>query len=97
MEATARDDPRTDEPLVCNLGNGDGFSVREVLRAAESVVGRPIPYTAGPRRAGDPPVLVARASRVAEILGWHPSRPSLDEMVGSAWVWRMANPGGYRD
>lgn len=95
LAATAPADPRTDEPLVCNLGNGDGFSVRDVLASAESVVGRPIPYAVGPRRAGDPPVLVARSTRAAEVLGWRPARPSLDEMVGSAWAWRRAHPGGY--
>src|SRR6478752_2355192 len=63
IEATALGDPRTDSALALNLGNGGGFSIREVLAAAEAVVGRPIPYTAGPRRAGDPPVLVASAER----------------------------------
>jgi UDP-glucose 4-epimerase len=95
LEATAPDDPRTNEPLACNLGNGEGFSVREVLAAAESVAGHPIPYAVGPRRAGDPPVLVASSARAADVLGWRPARPSLDEMVGSAWAWRQAHPSGY--
>jgi len=97
LAATAPGDPRTAEPLVLNLGNGGGFSIREVLSAAEAVTGRPVPHAIGPRRAGDPPVLVARATRAAELLGWRPTRPSLEEMVGSAWRWRQANPGGYRD
>jgi UDP-glucose 4-epimerase len=97
IEATAPDDARTDEPLVCNLGNGDGFSIREVVAAAEAVVGRPIPSIVGPRRAGDPPVLVARSTRAADVLGWRPARPTLDEIVGSAWRWRQAWPGGYPD
>jgi UDP-glucose 4-epimerase len=97
IEATAPDDSRTDEALVCNLGNGDGFSIREVIAAAEAVVGRAIPYIVGPRRAGDPPVLVARSTRAADVLGWRPVRPTLDEMVGSAWRWRQAWPGGYPD
>jgi UDP-glucose 4-epimerase len=97
IEATASGDARTDEPLVCNLGNGGGFSVREVLAAAGSVVGTPIPFTIGPRRAGDPPVLVARSTRAAEVLGWRPARPSLEEIVGSAWAWRRAHPNGYQD
>ena len=97
LEATAPGDARTAEPLALNLGNGDGFSVREVLAAAESVTGRPVPHTIGPRRAGDPPVLVARASRAAEMLGWRPANPSLESMVGSAWRWRQANPRGYGD
>ena len=97
IEATAPGDARTDEPLVCNLGNGGGFSVREVLAAAGAVVGSSISFTVGPRRAGDPPVLVARSTRASEVLGWHPARPSLEEIVGSAWAWRVAHPNGYQD
>jgi len=97
LTATALDDPRTAEPLVCNLGNGGGFSVREVLAAAERATGRAIPYGVGGRRAGDPPVLVAHSRRAAEILGWRPARPSLDDMVRSAWAWRQAHPDGYGD
>ncbi len=97
LAATAPGDARTDEPLVCNLGNGDGFSVREVLSAARVVTGREIPRAVGPRRQGDPPVLVASSTRAAEVLGWRPARPSLEEMVGSAWMWRRSYPGGYRD
>ncbi len=93
IEATATGD----EPLVCNLGNGGGFSIREVIAAAESEVGHAIPFTVGPRRAGDPPVLVAQSERAADVLGWRPARPSLEEMVGSAWTWRRAHPGGYGD
>jgi len=97
IEATAPGDDRTAEPLVLNLGNGDGFSVRQVIAAAESVVGARIPYAIGPRRTGDPPVLVARSTRAAEVLGWTPSRPTLESMVGSAWSWRRAHPDGYAD
>ncbi len=97
IEATAPDDPRTNEPLVCNLGNGGGFSIREVVAVAESVVGRAIPFTVGARRAGDPPVLVARSTRAAEVLGWRAARPSLEEMVGSAWRWRQDHAAGYAD
>src|SRR5207244_3023952 len=81
--ATAPDDPRTDAALVCNLGIGAGFSVREVVDAATAVVGRSIPETMGPRRTGDPPVLVAAADRAREVLGWTAARPTLDEMIGS--------------
>ena len=95
LAVTAPGDPRTDEPLICNLGNGGGFSVRQVLAAAESVTGRPIPYELGPRRTGDPPILVASSSRATQVLGWLPARPSLEEMVGSAWTWRISHPGGY--
>ncbi len=83
--------------LALNLGNGDGFSVRQVLAAAEAVVGRPIPHAVGPRRAGDPPSLVADAGRARAVLGWQPRRSGLEEMVGSAWAWRRAHPGGYAD
>jgi UDP-glucose 4-epimerase len=94
LEATADDQ---DEPLVCNLGTSHGFSVREVLTAAEAVVGRPIPHAVGPRRAGDPPVLVASNARARERLGWTPRRSTLEEMIGSAWAWRRSHPGGYGD
>ena len=98
LDATAPDDPRTEGgALVFNLGNGDGFSNREVIAAAEAAVGRKIPVTIGPRRAGDPPVLVASAARASEVLGWRPQRPTLEEMVGSAWAWRQAHPNGYDD
>jgi UDP-glucose 4-epimerase len=91
LEATAPDDPRTNAALVCNLGIGTGFSVRQVVDAATAVVGRPIPETTGPRRVGDPPVLVAAADRAREILGWTATRPTLEAMIGSAWAWRGAH------
>ena len=72
---------------TCNLGSSSGFSVRQVLAAAESVVGRAIPHAYGARRAGDPPVLVAATDRAHEVLGWTPERGTLDEMIGSAWSW----------
>jgi UDP-glucose 4-epimerase len=81
--------------IALNLGNGGGFSVREVLTAAEAATGRAVPHRIGPRRAGDPPVLVADASRARAVLGWQPARPDLEEMVASAWAWRRAHPGGY--
>jgi UDP-glucose 4-epimerase len=82
---------------VCNLGSGAGFSVLQVLRAAESVVGRPVPHEIGSRREGDPPVLVASNDRARGLLGWRPRRGSLEEMIGSAWRWRERHPRGYRD
>ena len=98
LEATTPGDLRTDAALVCNLGIGAGFSVRQVVEAAASIVGRPIPQTAGPRRAGDPPVLVAAVDRARTVLGWTAARPTLEEMIGSAWAWRRANldPSGAR-
>jgi UDP-glucose 4-epimerase len=105
LEATALGDPRTGPvggtapatPLICNLGTANGYSVREVLQAAEVVVGRPIPHTVGPRRAGDPPVLVASNAKAREALGWTPRRSTLDEMIVSAWAWRRVHPAGYGD
>jgi UDP-glucose 4-epimerase len=95
LEATGR--PDAPELLVCNLGSGSGFSVREVLAAAERVTGREIPAVVGPRRAGDPPVLLATIERARETLGWTPRRGTLDEMIESACAWRSAHPGGYQD
>lgn len=101
--ATDPSDPRNGpvdgptQPLVANLGTSAGFSVRAVLAAAEAAVGRPIPHAVGPRRAGDPPVLVASNARARELLGWEPRRSTLPEMVGSAWAWHGAHPDGYED
>jgi UDP-glucose 4-epimerase len=97
IEATAPGDVRTDAPLVCNLGNGGGFSNRQVIAAAEAVVGHEIPYAVGPRRAGDPATLVASAERAGQVLAWRPQRPSLEAMVRSAWAWRQRHPDGYPD
>jgi UDP-glucose 4-epimerase len=95
LEATMPDDERSAAPLALNLGTARGFSVREVLAAAESVLGRPIPHTIGDRRAGDPPTLVASSARAEEVLGWEAKRSSLEEMIASAWEWRQRNPEGY--
>ncbi len=79
--ATAR------EHLICNLGNGDGFSVKQVLSTVEQVTGTPVPHTVGPRRAGDPARLVASADRARERLGWTPEL-SLDDMIADAWAFQ---------
>jgi UDP-glucose 4-epimerase len=78
-----------DDPglLVCNLGNGDGFSVREVIAVARNVTGHPIPAREAPRRPGDPAALVASADRARHRLGWQPRHPKLADIVGSAWEW----------
>ncbi len=94
LEATAPADPRTDQPLICNLGSGGGFSVKQVLAAIEAVVGVPVPHAIGPRRAGDPPVLVAAIDRAREILDWSPTRSTLEAMIGSAWTWRQRHNAG---
>ncbi|HEY5487572.1 MAG TPA: UDP-glucose 4-epimerase GalE [Candidatus Limnocylindrales bacterium] len=85
------------EPLICNLGSGTGFSNREVVAAAEQVVGHPIPVAIGPRRAGDPPVLVASSERARDVLAWEPLHGTIEEMIGSAWEWRQKHPGGYAE
>jgi UDP-glucose 4-epimerase len=101
LEATDPADERTGppsgacRPLICNLGSGTGFSNREIVAAAERVIGRPIEVTMGPRRPGDPDVLVAGAQRAGEILGWRAERGTLEEIIGSAWDWRRAHPDGY--
>jgi UDP-glucose-4-epimerase GalE len=82
-------------PLVCNLGSGSGFSNREVITVAERVTGRGIGCRLGPRRTGDPAVLIASAARAAETLAWQPTHSTLEEMIGSAWEWRLAHPRGY--
>jgi UDP-glucose 4-epimerase len=82
---------------VYNLGNGQGFTVREVLEMAREVTGRPIPAVEGPRRPGDPAVLVASAERIRRELGWQPRYPDLRDIVASAWAWHRAHPDGYGD
>jgi UDP-glucose 4-epimerase len=101
LAATDPADPRTGpqegpcSPLICNLGSGTGFSNRQIVAAAESVVARAIPQKMGPRRPGDPPVLVAAADRARDVLGWEPRLGTLEAMLGSAWEWRRAHPDGY--
>ena len=85
---------RGGESLVCNLGNGQGFSVREVVTCAEKVTGTPIRVIIGPRRPGDPARLVASADRAREKLGWRPRR-DLAAIVTSAWRWHSAHPRGF--
>jgi UDP-glucose 4-epimerase len=79
--------------LICNLGNGSGFSVREVIAAAREVTGHPIPVVSQPRRAGDPAVLVASADRAREVLGWRPSRTDLAEIIRDAWNFAVSLGG----
>ena len=81
--------------VACNLGSGSGFSVLEMLHAAESITGKEVPHSFAPRREGDPAVLVASNNKAAEVLDWRPRRGTLDEMIGSAWLWHQAHPRGY--
>lgn len=80
---------------VFNLGNGQGFSVREVIQAAERVVGKAIPAAEADRRPGDPAVLVASADKARGILGWKPRYANLQEIIASAWLWHKKHPDGY--
>jgi len=77
------------EPGALNLGTGEGASVRQVLEAVERASGQPVPYDHGPRRTGDPPVLVADARRAKSALGWSPRHSDLDTIVETAWRWHQ--------
>lgn len=94
LEATANHAPAEAAPglLALNLGSGTGFGVREIIAAAEAVLGRRIAVNEAPRRGGDPPELVAGIDRARETLGWTPKRSSLDELIGSAWAERRSRP-----
>ena len=84
-----------DGSLTVNVGTGVGASVLEVLDAARRITGREIPTEAAPRREGDPSAIWADTLRAEELLGWRATR-SLDDIVGSAWLWHSRNPEGYR-
>jgi len=79
-----------DGASIFNLGSNDGFSVRQVIEAAERVTGREIPYAVQPRRAGDPPRLVASSALARQKLGWEPQYGELDTILGTAWQWHSA-------
>jgi UDP-glucose 4-epimerase len=83
------------EKLFYNIGNGEGFSVRQVIEAARNVTGHAIPCVAVPRRAGDPAILVASSARIRAELGWRPRVPELQEIIASAWEWHRRHPDGY--
>lgn len=80
---------------IFNLGNGVGFSVKEVIETARKVTGHPIPAKEEGRRAGDPAQLIASSAKAREILGWKPEHDSLEEIIASAWKWHKNNPMGY--
>ena len=88
---------RPGEHQIFNLGNGSGFSVREVIAAAARVTGAEIPNREAGRRAGDPPILVAGSDRIRSELGWVPRRADLEEIVGDAWAFARSHPRGYPD
>jgi UDP-glucose-4-epimerase len=76
-------------PLIYNLGNGSGFSVKEVIESARRVTGHPIPVEVCPRRAGDPAILVASSRKAMSELGWKPRYTNLDDIVRTAWIWHQ--------
>ncbi len=85
----------TEERLFYNLGNGNGFSVLEVIEAARRVTGHSIPTAMAGRRAGDPAVLIADSSKIKRELGWEPRYPTIESIVESAWAWHSKHPDGY--
>lgn len=89
----ALDAAKQGEHLICNLGNGSGFSVHEVIESVKRVTGREIPVQVAGRRAGDPAVLVASAERAHRELGWTPRRPELDDIVADAWKFALEKSG----
>ena len=83
--------------LIYNLGNGKGFSVREVIETVRQVSGKDFKVVTAERRPGDPPVLTSDATKVRNELGWKPEKPELERMVSSAWKWHNEHPDGYPD
>ncbi|MCL2379087.1 MAG: UDP-glucose 4-epimerase GalE [Defluviitaleaceae bacterium] len=79
-----------------NLGSGSGFSNKEILLAAKKITGIDIPVRFAPRRAGDPPVLVASSDKIKKQLGWNPTRTHIDNIIRTAWAWHSANPDGFK-
>jgi len=79
-----------------NLGNGAGYSVKEVIEAARAVTGHPIPAEVTERRPGDPATLIAGSDKIRDELGWRPRYPDLRDIVESAWLWHRAHPEGYQ-
>ena len=80
---------------IFNLGSNQGFSVKEMIDAARKVTGKEIPEKSGERRAGDPSTLVASSEKASSILGWKPTRTSVEKIINDAWNWHVANPNGY--
>lgn len=80
---------------IFNLGSSQGFSVKELIDVAREVTGKEIPAKVGPRRAGDPAVLIASSAKAKEVLGWNPSRTDMKDIIGDAWRWHQNRPNGY--
>ncbi len=81
--------------LRLNLGTGQGYSVRQVIDICSDITGSPVNFIESPRRAGDPPALVASADEAYKVLGWQPAFPSLHEIIETAWRWHRSHPNGY--
>lgn len=85
------------ESAVYNLGNGNGFSVKEIIEAAEAVTGLTAPKEVAPRRAGDPAALVASSAKIRQDLGWQPEYTDINKIIATAWRWHQDNPNGFGD
>ena len=85
------------ESNIFNLGNGVGFTVKEVIDTAREVTGHPIPAKTTPRRAGDPAQLIASSEKARSVLGWHPEHADLREIIKTAWNWHKNHPNGFAD
>ncbi|MDL2288574.1 UDP-glucose 4-epimerase GalE [Oscillospiraceae bacterium OttesenSCG-928-F05] len=84
------------ESAIYNLGSGSGFSNKQILETAGKVCGKKVPYTVGPRRAGDPAILVASSEKIKRELGWAPEYSALETIIETAYRWHRDHPGGYR-
>ncbi len=82
---------------IFNLGNGIGFSVKEVIDTARKVTGHPIPAVVSPRRAGDPAQLIASSEKAKSVLGWKPEHADLEEIIATAWKWHKNHPDGFNE
>jgi UDP-glucose 4-epimerase len=91
----ALDAIQTQGKIVYNIGNGSGFTVRQVVDAARRVTGHPVPVVEAPRRPGDPAVLVASSEKIRTELGWKPKYPDPEAIIRSAWDWHRSHPNGY--
>ena len=82
---------------IFNLGNGVGFTVKEVVETARKVTGHPISAKEEPRRAGDPSKLIASSAKAKEVLGWNPQYADLETIIDTAWNWHKSHPNGYQN
>ncbi len=88
---------RTNTSAAFNLGNGQGFSNREIIEAARRATGHPIPVREEGRRPGDPATLIASSRKATEVLGWQPKYTNVEDIIASAWKWHSSHPDGYGD